>query len=261
MCTLIAIHRRVPGAPLVVAANRDEYFDRPAAGPALRPTPHGPAIAPLDLRAGGTWLGLGAQGVFAAVTNLKCENPDPARRSRGLLVQDALAAQSVEVAAEALAALPARAYNPFNCLVADLRRAVLITYRDEPGVIELEPGAHVIGNVDAQAERAPKLMRIQESAERAAASPRERVLDALAAICREHGTGGGGLDDTCVHLGRYGTCSSALLMLADSDRDSRFLFADGPPCRTDYRDYTSLLAEQSRWVGGAAGESAARIAS
>ena len=36
MCTLIALHRCVPGAPLVIAANRDEYLDRPAEPPALR---------------------------------------------------------------------------------------------------------------------------------------------------------------------------------------------------------------------------------
>jgi uncharacterized protein with NRDE domain len=260
MCTLIVIHRRVPGAPLVVAANRDEYFNRPADGPALRPTPTGPVIAPLDLRAGGTWLGFGSQGVFAAVTNLRCQSPDPLRRSRGLLVFDALAEESVVEAAEVLAALPERAYNPFNCLVADAERAFLVTYRDAPRARELEAGAHVIGNVDPQIEEAPKVMRIQQGARRAAALPRERVLDELAALCREHGTGGGGLGDTCVHLGGYGTRSSTLLMLADSNRDSRFLFADGPPCSSDYEDYTSLLDEQSQWTGCAVGESAARIA-
>ena len=36
MCTLIALHRCYPDASLVVAANRDEYLDRPAEGPALR---------------------------------------------------------------------------------------------------------------------------------------------------------------------------------------------------------------------------------
>ena len=45
MCTLIALHRTVPGASLVVAANRDEFYDRPAEGPALRSTPSGTATA------------------------------------------------------------------------------------------------------------------------------------------------------------------------------------------------------------------------
>jgi len=71
MCTLIVLHRCVPGRPLVVAANRDEFLDRPAAGPALRMRDSGPILAPLDLEAGGTWLGLNGRGVFAGLTNLR----------------------------------------------------------------------------------------------------------------------------------------------------------------------------------------------
>jgi uncharacterized protein with NRDE domain len=261
MCTLIVIYRCVPGAPLVVAANRDEYFDRPAAGPALRQTPVGPIICPLDLRAGGTWLGLGPQGVFAGVTNLKCTDPDPDRRSRGLLVCDALAAGSAREAADVIGSLPERGYNPFNFLVADAESAFLVTYRDTPRLRELGTGVHVVGNIDPEGPETPKVSRVREGAERAATQPREQVLDALASLCREHGTGGGGLGDTCVHLGEYGTRSSALFMLTDADCDKRFLFAEGPPCRNEYRNYTPLLHEQSSWTSDAAGETASRIAS
>ena len=80
------------GAPLVVAANRDEYLDRPAEGPALRQLASGRVLASRDARAGGTWLGLSETGLFAALTNRPCPEPDPQRRSRGLLVHDALAA-------------------------------------------------------------------------------------------------------------------------------------------------------------------------
>ncbi len=62
MCTLVAIHRAIPGRWLVVAANRDEYLDRPAEGPALRRSGEWPVIAPLDIKAGGTWLGLNKEG-------------------------------------------------------------------------------------------------------------------------------------------------------------------------------------------------------
>ena len=73
MCTLIAIHRTVTGAPLVVAANRDEYLDRPAEGPSIHEKPGGPVLAPRDVRAGGTWLGINPMGVFAGVTNRRAE--------------------------------------------------------------------------------------------------------------------------------------------------------------------------------------------
>src|SRR6185295_8299258 len=69
MCTLVALHRCTPDASLWVAANRDEFLDRPAEGPALRNGRAGALVAPLDRRAGGTWWGLNAHGVFAAITN------------------------------------------------------------------------------------------------------------------------------------------------------------------------------------------------
>ena len=101
MCTLIVIHRSVPGRPLIVAANRDEYHDRPAEGPSLRRNEPGYIVAPKDVRAGGTWLGVNGQGVFAALTNLR--NPNPAgpdlhRSSRGEVVTRALEAASADEA-------------------------------------------------------------------------------------------------------------------------------------------------------------------
>ena len=69
MCTLIALHRCVTGASLVIAANRDEFLERPSEGPALRSTQYGVIAAPRDVKAGGTWLGLNGSGVFAGLTN------------------------------------------------------------------------------------------------------------------------------------------------------------------------------------------------
>ena len=112
MCTLIVLDRCVSDRPLVVAANRDEFLDRPAEGPALRSTRTGPIVAPLDLEAGGTWLGLSARGVFAGLTNLRAESvvsseagPDPlARRSRGEVVMAALESASVAATPSAVGA-------------------------------------------------------------------------------------------------------------------------------------------------------------
>lgn len=257
MCTLIALHRCVPGAPLVVAANRDEYLDRPSEAPAIRPMGYGVVLAPLDVRAGGTWLGLNPHGVFAALTNRRCSQPDPERRSRGLLVTDMLAASSAAEAARMLAELPERAYNPFNFFVADGSDAFVTSYVDTPVVGEVPPGAHVLGNVDPEDRNDPKLARVRERAEKAAGVSRARVIDELADVCREHDSGAGPLSDTCVHFDGYGTRSSALLMLADREDESRLFFADGPPCRTEYTNSTSLLRALSRQASDVSGESSA----
>jgi uncharacterized protein with NRDE domain len=232
MCTLVVLHRCFPDAPLVVAANRDEYLDRPAEGPALRRFGGAPVVAPRDVRAGGTWLGLTAGGLFAGLTNRPCATPDPARRSRGLLVADVLAHPDAEGAAAALRALPPGAYNPFNLLVADGRRCFVAVYDARVRVSELEPGPHVVGNTDPDRHDHPKVARILR-----------------AALCRRHDGRTGPLDDVCIHAGGYGTRSSTLLRRGLS-RDADLLrFAGGPPCENEYEDRTTLLRELDREAG------------
>ena len=251
MCTLVVLHRCFPDAQLLIAANRDEYLDRPAAGPELRAWNGREVISPLDLRAGGTWLGLNGHGLFSALTNRPDPSPDPDRRSRGLLVADALTGnEAAAQAAERLAALPARAYNPFNLLVADGQDAFVAVYQDEVHVTELAPGAHVIGNADPDSREHPKVGRILAAAEKVAVGPSEDALSRLAGIARGHDGGGDNrLADTCIHAGGYGTrCSTLLRRGLDRDED-RLLFADGAPCENEYRDLTPLLGALDRRTG------------
>ncbi|HLT35932.1 MAG TPA: NRDE family protein, partial [Enhygromyxa sp.] len=94
MCTIIAALQVWPGRPLVVAANRDEALDRPAIDPRVWAPGEVAArrvLAPRDLRAGGTWLGVNDAGLFVGITNRRAI-PDPRRRSRGELVFEALGA-------------------------------------------------------------------------------------------------------------------------------------------------------------------------
>lgn len=237
MCTLIVLHRCVPRRPLVVAANRDEFLERPAEDLAIRASGTGPIVAPLDLEAGGTWVGLSQRGVFAGLTNLRPANPpatglgDPSRKSRGDVVMSALEAESAAAAAATFRALEESAYNPFQLLVADGQDAFLVVYRDRAKVLELEPGPHIVGNVedesiaerlgpgwmneigagqaaeadDALAEepRAIKLTRIRERVEKMVMEPDFDLFEGLARICREH-VGSEGierpLEATCVHI-------------------------------------------------------------
>lgn len=260
MCTLIVLHRCVPGSPLVIAANRDEYLDRPASPPALRDDlGAGRVAAPADERAGGTWLGVNAAGLFAAITNRPTKRPDPARRSRGLLVLDALAEGDARTAAATLATLPSDAYNPFNLVVADRDHAFACVYEGRPRVAPLAPGVHVVCNAEPDDTDVPKVARLAERARKAAAGDPERVLDTLAELCRGH-EGGAALDDACIHLPGYGTRSSTLLRLADDAGDAAWRFADGPPCRNEYEDFTHLLDALDHRVDARPGARIARTA-
>ncbi|MFM9917487.1 MAG: NRDE family protein [Rhizobacter sp.] len=109
--------------PLVVAANRDEFFARPAARLGWwTPVEGGPAVlAGRDLEAGGTWLGLTAQGRLAMVTNVR--NParvDPAAPSRGQIVPQWLSGREPTDRFWMRTAL--LGYNGFNLIAADFKR-------------------------------------------------------------------------------------------------------------------------------------------
>lgn len=226
MCTLIVLHRCLAGKPLVVAANRDEFLARPAEGPAIRAGRTGAVLSPLDLEAGGTWLGLNGHGVFVGLTNLRPQTSDgepevappktaeeaarllrdaenipvvAGARSRGEVVTAALEARTAREAAAQIEALEADAYNPFQLVIADGNEASLTVYRRRPVVKPLTPGVYVVGNVvededavvlgPAEQPRARKLVRIRERVEKLTnqpMAPGQDLLESLAEVCREH---------------------------------------------------------------------------
>lgn len=74
--------------PVVVAANRDEFYQRPTAAMSWWPEPD--ILAGRDLEAGGTWLAINRQGDIAAVTNVREDSPEVGRATRGELPVQAL---------------------------------------------------------------------------------------------------------------------------------------------------------------------------
>jgi uncharacterized protein with NRDE domain len=243
MCTLAVAFQTEPGLPLLVAANRDEALDRPASGPALREGPV-PFLAPRDARAGGTWLGLNARGLFVGITNRYGRPPDPDRASRGALVWEALGHRSAVALHAALAELDPRRFNPFHLLYAD-RQAAFVTWSDGETRTQrqLEPGVHVVTerSFDAvpRVEREARLRAAWAQAAVRRPEDLERLREAMVLHDPETRLGG-----TCVHAEHlnYGTRSSLLLALADDPTRSRLLWAEGRPCEHPYVDQAPLLA-------------------
>lgn len=120
MCLILLAWQAHPRYPLVVAANRDEFFARPtAAADSWDDQPD--ILAGRDLSAGGTWLGITRQGRFAALTNFREPgNNRPDAPTRGKLVRDFLA--GAMPATEYLDELSRRAsaFNGFNLLCGSL---------------------------------------------------------------------------------------------------------------------------------------------
>ena len=86
MCLLIALSGVVPGAPLIVAANRDEFYRRPAVTMTTLRDADPRVLGGRDELAGGTWLAVNEHGVVAGLTNQPAPGGrDLTKRSRGEL--------------------------------------------------------------------------------------------------------------------------------------------------------------------------------
>jgi len=144
MCLILVAWQAHPGYPLVVAANRDEFFKRPTAAASF--WPGGKVLAGRDLEAGGTWMGTTVDGRFAALTNFRA--PDLHREgaaSRGQLVADFLGSNESPMAWLTRQARDAARYNPFNLLVGD--RHTLACFSSTDGKTrELAPGVYGLSN-------------------------------------------------------------------------------------------------------------------
>jgi len=116
MCLILLAWQAHPDFPLVVAANRDEFFARPTA-PAVVWDDAPNVVAGRDLEAGGTWLGAGLDGRFAAVTNVREPGRPPGPLSRGQLTANFLSGGSAP--ADYLRAIDNEAYSGFNLLFGD----------------------------------------------------------------------------------------------------------------------------------------------
>ncbi len=132
--------------PLLLVANRDEFYARPSA--ALHAWADLPIVAGRDLQAGGTWLGVSRSGRLAALTNYR--SPAMMRSdapSRGELVSGFL--QGDASAADYLGQLKPKAaqYNPFNLLVFDGTHLMGLQSRNKR-VLTLAPGVGAVSNAD-----------------------------------------------------------------------------------------------------------------
>jgi len=145
MCLILLAWRAHPGYPLIVAANRDEFFTRPTA-PAGFWTEAPGILAGRDLEAGGTWLGVNLKQRFAALTNYREGGRQRADApSRGTLVADFLAADSDAQTYLELLSRRAADYNGFNLFVGDGRRLAYYSNKlSEPRW--LEPGIYGLSN-------------------------------------------------------------------------------------------------------------------
>lgn len=258
MCTLIALVDVVPGTPVVLAANRDEMYERPARAPVvLAPG----LVGGLDLRSGGSWLAIARDGRFAGVTNQREAVREVAPRSRGELVV-AIAQQPDRAAMRAyVAALDATQYASGNLMFGDAS-GVDLAYVRRAGTVELVAlgsGVHVLTNDRLGSPEFPKAEHAAMRLATLAGATWPELRTALPSLLGDHATPppdrippiptgspvppelAAALQALCIHTPIYGTRSATLAAIGAGGVE-QLLWADGPPCVTPFVDATALYA-------------------
>lgn len=143
MCLILLAYQSHPEYPLVVAANRDEFYARPTQDAHFWPDAPN-LLAGRDIEAGGTWLGVTRGGRFAAVTNFAEANPPPAPGSRGELTQNFLT--GTMPASTYAEQLDGPYYKGYNLLLWDGHELVYTSNRTDDR--KLEPGIYGLSNAE-----------------------------------------------------------------------------------------------------------------
>jgi uncharacterized protein with NRDE domain len=239
MCLIALFFHVARDAPLVVGANREEFYSRGGEPPRL--FADGPArfVAGRDPTSGGTWLGVNRHGVLAAVTNRRTSRRPDRPRSRGLLVRDLLACQTAsKAAAAAVRELDGDRYDGCNVVCADAQGATVIQAGDWLRVRPLPIGLHVLTNGDVNDDGDARLTLAAELLE--AARPRS-AADCVAALRGVCGRRQPDEPPICLHGADRGTVSSSIIVVRNPIRKGVYLHAQGPPDRTAFADYSELL--------------------
>jgi uncharacterized protein with NRDE domain len=239
--------------PVLVAANRDEHYDRPSAAPHLWSTKPG-ILGGKDLLAGGTWLGINEHGLLVGILNRR-SNGAPApllkshTRSRGLLCLDILSFKSA-AAACAFINRHEEVYQPFTVVFVDASEAwIAHNIRQKIETRKLDEGLHVYSSAADFAVRSEKVDRahvrfagIVEGLP-STCSDKAAWVRSLHTVLGDHALGNGSTDPRdalCVHGDVSGTVSSTIIFYSQPEQRFYIFNCPGPPCQESFGEALRL---------------------
>lgn len=145
MCLIFLLVNEHPTYSLVVAANRDEFYNRRTAPAGFwEDAPH--ILAGRDLEANGTWMGISRSGRISLLTNFRDPgNINPAAPSRGHLVSDFLRMDTH--ASEYLKSIEQRGreFNGFNLIAGSINDLWYYSNYGN-GIARIPDGLHGLSN-------------------------------------------------------------------------------------------------------------------
>lgn len=242
MCTMALLYRVARGTPVLVAANRDERFDRPTQYPKIQSgTPR--VVCGIDRQAGGTWLGVNQFGLFCTVTSRPKAKAPAEPRSRGLLCRALLELRTAkEAATRAAKELNTGNYAGANYVCADARYAAVVYGGNRVEVVELTPGLHILtnGNVDDLRDERHEFVRRMLTLHTL-----DSAVTFLAVASRvfSRKPDREGRRGVAIAGNDFGTVSSTLLSLPRKIQHAVYQYASGPPCDCPYDDLSALLRQ------------------
>ena len=228
--------------PVIVAANRDEHYDRPSLPPRLWST-EPKILAGKDLLAGGTWLGVNEYGLLVGILNRRSNKaPDPLTRtrSRGLLCLDLLNLKSA-TAARAFLTRHGETYQPFTVVFVDSAEAwTAYNMGREIKTHSLNEGLHVYSSAAEFDAPSEKIDRAHQHFAQIIGGlgpnrgDRGAWVRSLRAVLGDHTLGNDSNDPReaiCVHGEISGTVSSTIILYAQPERRFYTFNCAGPPCQ------------------------------
>lgn len=246
MCLLIAISQVIADSPLIVAANRDEFYHRDAVAATVLRAAGPRVIGGRDLVARGTWLAVNEHGVIAGLTNKPVPGGrDLTKRSRGEIPLLLTAERSATAAADALvSSFSPDEFNPCWVLAGDRDALYYIdmTGPDRAESHRLPPGIHVLENtpLGGSSKKVEHVLSLLGDVRSLTATT---VMDRLVAVLGNHTMPYLPVDLSeeeerlarisacCVHTETYGTRSAMLICDPRSPSEPPLMrIAEGPPC-------------------------------
>jgi hypothetical protein len=242
MCLLAIQYQLVPESPILVAANREEFYERPTLAPSIQ-SGKPRILCGIDAQAGGTWLGVNQHGLFVAVCNRRRSKPTYPTRSRGVLCRELLKMTSAVRARDlAMNELGTGRYDGANFVCVDGEQGWVVHGGDEIEAVEMREGLNVIANSDLndprdeRAELARRLLTLQTLD-----SPVKFLAVASKVFSRSPAVRG---RPSMVMRDRdRGTVSSTLISLGKKPRDGIYQYSNGAPDECKYEDYSPFLRD------------------
>jgi len=242
MCLMAIQYQLVPEAPLLIAANREERYDRPSLPPSIQ-SGKPRTLCGTDQKSGGTWLGVNQHGLVVGASNrLKWQTP-ATPISRGILCRELLKCETAtEAVDKALDELSTGSYDGVNFICADAESGWCVHGGDDINAVELEEGMSILANGDVNDHSDPRIaMAHRLLTLQTLDSPVKFLAVASKVMARTPSPDG---RPTIVVRGKdIGTVSSTLVSLGKKPRDAIYQHAPGPPDRTRYEDYSPLLRD------------------